>query len=411
MMAQDPTSDVGFTPYSIFGIGDLSRPGLTYNLSMGGIGIGDRNVRVINILNPAAVTARDDKAFMMDFALSNCNTIYRQGDLKSANNVTNMRNVVASMPITRNAAFKLGIVPYSNVGYKFYSHENNDELVSQVGDIAYTHHGEGSIYQTFLGAAVTLFDRLSIGADGQYYFGKIDRHADLDFNTALNYKSIESGKKYVVSAFNLKLGLQYAQPVGSRYEAVLGATYALKTKLKGRSTDYAFGNSSLLTDTIVFDVKNIQGIYIPSEMGLGFTFKEKDKWMFGFDYVRQNWNGMDFEETPSMKFATVTSNNFRAGFEFTPNRYDIRYYAKRVTYRAGIYHERTYMSLNGNQINATGITLGASFPVFRYYNAINLGLDFGQRGSLKNNMVMERYFMVNVGFNLHDIWFIKPLYN
>jgi hypothetical protein len=49
--------------------------------------------------------------------------------------------------------------------------------------------------------------------------------------------------------------------------------------------------------------------------------------------------------------------------------------------------------------------------VFRYYNSLNFGVDIGQRGTLKSNQIRERYFLFTISFNLHDIWFIKPLYN
>ena len=55
----DVLAGISYSPYSLFGFGDLVRPGTTYNATMGGIGIGDRNVRYINIVNPAGVTARE----------------------------------------------------------------------------------------------------------------------------------------------------------------------------------------------------------------------------------------------------------------------------------------------------------------------------------------------------------------
>ena len=70
---------LSYTPYSIFGIGDLSQQGSAYNRSMGGVGIASRNVRYQNSLNPAAITARDSLSFMLDFSLLNSNIIYRQG--------------------------------------------------------------------------------------------------------------------------------------------------------------------------------------------------------------------------------------------------------------------------------------------------------------------------------------------
>ena len=67
--------------------------------------------------------------------------------------------------------------------------------------------------------------------------------------------------------------------------------------------------------------------------------------------------------------------------------------------------------LGGSQVATTGITLGLGIPVFRYYNSVNLGVDLGQRGSISNSQIRERYFLFTVSFNLHDIWFIPTLYN
>lgn len=79
--AQDGTYGA-YSPYSIYGVGDISKEGTAYNKSMGGVGIATRNRRFINYLNPAAVTARDSLAFMADFGISEKNTLYRQGVVK-----------------------------------------------------------------------------------------------------------------------------------------------------------------------------------------------------------------------------------------------------------------------------------------------------------------------------------------
>ena len=42
-----------YSPYSMYGIGDISKFGTAYNKSMGGVGIATRDKRNINILNPA----------------------------------------------------------------------------------------------------------------------------------------------------------------------------------------------------------------------------------------------------------------------------------------------------------------------------------------------------------------------
>ena len=426
--AQDtePLAGNGYSPYSLFGFGDMVRPGTTYNASMGGIGIGDRNVRYINILNPAAVTAREQKSFMMDFGLENRNVLYNgnaalsmsattSGVQRSASNTFNIHHLVVSFPIEKHSAFKAGIVPYSTVSYNFRANETSDALLSTVGDIYYDRTGSGGVYKTFLGAGVTLFKRISLGADVNYYFGKIQRESSATFATASSYRVLNTGWNFNVSCFGAKAGLQYAQPLSSALVATLGVTYDFHTKLRGTETRFAYAKTSSAADTVKNNDYKLENYAIPGELGVGFSLRFADQWMAGFDYTRQNWTGIDFGGYQGVDFSTGVAQHFRAGFEVTPNRYDVRsgfgHFLNRVTYRGGLYHERSYMILNGSPVAATGLTLGFGIPVFRYYNSINVGVDMGQRGTLDSNQIRERYFLFTISFNLHDIWFIKPLYN
>ena len=402
---------LGFTPYSILGIGDIANKGTAYNAAMAGIGVADRNVRALNLINPAAVTARDSKSFIMDFGVENRNQVFYQDDMKSANNSFNMHHVAASFPIYKNSAFKLGITPYSTVEYSFTERDTREEIMAELGDVRYAHTGKGHIYNVFLGAGATFWNRLSVGVDGQYYFGSITKLINTSFSTATNYRNIKVGYRDLVSAFGVKFGLQYTQPFSASKELNIGATYSISSKLKSGRLEYAYGIASSATDTIYQTKSNISLGTIPAELAVGISYREKDKWMIGFDYARQDWRNSNMISTPGVDFQPTVSNSFRLGMEITPNRYDVRYFFKRWTYRAGVYRNYTYVSLNGNQVVATGFTLGMGIPVFRYYNAINLGVDIGQKGSLVDSNVRERYAMITLSFNLHDIWFIKPMYN
>ena len=83
---------------------------------------------------------------------------------------------------------------------------------------------------------------------------------------------------------------------------------------------------------------------------------------------------------------------------------------RKCAYRAGVYYDQAYYRFNGNRVDSYGITLGMTFPVYRLYNGISVGIDLGQKGSMRNNMVREMYMTFNVGFNIHDIWFQKQRY-
>jgi hypothetical protein len=414
--AQDGTYGA-YSPYSIYGIGELSKEGTAYNKSMGGVGIANRNNRFINIQNPAAVTARDTLSFMADFGLVQSNTLYRQGDVRSAHNTFNIYDFVMTFPIYRSSAFKVGITPYSDMGYDFSSIETDPEIIGNTGNIRYDSNGSGSVYQAFFGAGVTFWKRLSVGADMIYYFGNLDKITNMDYSDA-SYRSLNSGSELTVRGLTGKFGLQYEQKLGGNVSMVIGATYKLGTNMKGYSTNYRYANQSSVTDTLKYNVDTLAktGVRFADEIGVGIAVKGGDKWSAEFDYTRSDWRGSGLDKAAGFAvngrsvFTSAVSQSFRAGFEFVPNRNDIRYYLKTCSYRVGVYYDQAYYKMDGNNVNSMGITLGLTLPVFRLYNGISLGVDLGQRASTRNNMIRERYATFNIGFNIHDIWFRKVQY-
>ena len=414
--AQDGTYGA-YSPYSIYGIGDISREGTAFNKSMGGVGVATRNRRFINYLNPAAVTARDSLSFMADFGLIQNNKVFSQGNIKSAHNTFNIYDFVMSFPIYRSSAFMVGITPFSDVGYDFSSIEKDPEIIGNTGNISYDSYGTGSVYQLFAGAGVTLWKRLSLGAEFIYYFGNIDKVTNMDYSNS-SYRSVNSGSDLMVRATTGKFGLQYEQKIAGDVYMTLGATYRLGAGMKGEVTNYRYANQSSVSDTLRYSSTPLKdaGVRFADELGVGISVRGGEKWMAEFDYLRSDWTKSSFDSTPGFavegdsKFSSTVSQSFRAGFEIVPNRNDIRYYFKKCTYRAGAYFDQSYYKLDGNNVNTMGITLGMTLPVFRLYNGLTLGVDFGQKSSTRNNMIRERYAMFVVGFNIHDLWFRKVQY-
>jgi hypothetical protein len=385
---------------------------------MGGVGIASRNNRFINYMNPAAVTARDSLSFMADFGLQQSNNVYKQGNIKSAHNTFNIYDFVMTFPIYRSSAFMVGITPFSDVGYDFSSNETNQDIIGNTGNIRYDSYGTGSIYQIFFGAGVTLWKKLSLGAEAIYYFGNIDKVTNMDYSNS-SYRSLNSGNDIAISALTGKFGLQFEQKIAGNVSMVLGATYRMGTGMKGYATEYRYANLSNVTDTLRHNVDTLarSGLRIADEIGVGLALKGGDKWTAEFNYLRSDWTDSGFDGARGFRvngessFSSTVSQSFRAGFEFVPNRNDIRYYFKTCTYRAGLYYDQAYYKLDGNNVNSMGLTLGITLPVFRWYNGLTLGVDLGQRASTRNNMIRERYAMFVVGFNIHDIWFRKLQYD
>ena len=402
----------GYSPYSVYGVGDLHAAGTAYNASMGGVGIATRNKRFVNTMNPASITARDSLSFMADFGLSGKFSLFTQNDLKGTKTLFNINDFVISFPMWRRTAFMVGIQPFSDTGFSMAYVDkitSGDQSIGYTGNRAYGAYGDGGLNQFFAGASALLWNRLSIGAQYNLFFGTISKYSISQFSDA-SYRGQTMGDTLQVRAHTAKFGLQYEQPIGTG-KLVVGATYRLKAKVSGHAVEYS-NISELDLGRHELDKDNIT---LGDELGVGLSYAQGDKWSMEFDYIRGDWTDSNFDAVRGFRnngvysFTTSKSQSFRAGFELTPNRNDIRYYLRRCTYRVGAYMDQSYYQVDGNNITSAGITLGMTVPVYQGYNGITFAIDLGQRG-FGNAFVKENYLGFHVGFNIFDIWFRKPQY-
>lgn len=406
--AQTDGTYVGYSPYSVYGIGNLHPGGTAWNRGMAGVGIATRNKRFVNITNPASVTARDTLSFMSDFGISGKTSLYSEGNIHGLNTTFNLDDFVISFPMWNHTAMYAGITPFSEVGYKISYTESDVYSVSRT----FTSQGNGGLYQVFTGAAVTLWDRLSLGVQGNFLFGSINKSAS-SVNGDSSYLDFNTGDSLQVNNLGVKFGLQYEQKLSTKNVLTLGATYRLSTRMNGHRIHYTENGSNQRNRE-----ENVIGndnLWICDELGLGLSFRKADVWMAEFNYIRSGWASSGMESVPGFSnngqsaFASSVGESFRGGFEITPNRNDIRYFYKRCTYRAGAYYEKSYYTVDGAHVNSIGITLGMTIPVYRWYNGLSFSVDLGKRG-LSSTQISENYIGFNLGLNMFDIWFKKPKY-
>ena len=408
-MAQTDGTYVGYSPYSVYGAGNLHQNGTAWNKGMGGIGIATRNKRFVNTSNPASITARDSLSFMSDFTVSSKMSLFKEGDKTGFNTTFNLENFVLSFPLWKHTAMMVGLSPFSEVGYKISSTETDYYSTTNT----FTTYGNGGMYQVFAAGAVTLWNRLSLGVQGNYIFGSINKTSSNSTGDD-SFLNFYTGDSLQVNNFSLKAGLQYQQPLGTKNSIILGATYRLSTPFRGHRIHYLETGSYSRSNEehLIKDDK----VYLGEEIGVGLSFRNSDVWSAEVNYLRTDWSNSNFENVDgfsnvgvSSAFASGIGQSIRAGFELTPNRNDIRYFFKRCTYRAGAYYDSSYYTVNGSHVDAIGITLGMTLPVFRWYNGISISVDMGRRG-LDPNQIKQNYIGFNLGLNMFDIWFQKPRY-
>lgn len=411
----------GYSPYTKFGIGNITPSETAITAGMGGIGVAMRNNKYINVTNPAAVTARDSLAFMGDYGITQNNSYYDQAfangaRLSSVHNTFNIGNFVMSFPIWKSSAFMIGISPYGNVGYDFEMVNTDPASIGYSGNITDKYSGIGSIYQLYVGAGVTFWRRMSIGAQFDYYFGNIEKSVNRTFQSS-SYSSIYYGNQMFIRGFGCKIGLQYEQPIVND-RMVFGVTGRIPTNLNGGDLKVMYiSQSSVVTglDTASIAMNALQ---IPAEISAGISYYHEDKFSAEVNYSYADWrnSGMDVVSGFAVtNFTASVAQRVNVGFEYTPNRSDIRYYMKRVSYRLGGYYKQDYFKYSGHMVEDWGVTIGATFPIFRWYNGITIALNYGQRGNLNNpttnySPIRENYFKISASLNIFDIWFIKPKY-
>ncbi len=413
---------MAYTPYSIFGIGDLYQQGSAYHRSMAGVGIASRNVRYLNSLNPASLPVRDTLSFMLDFSLLNSNNIYKQENMVSARNITNMGSMTISFPIIRNLAMMVGVSPYSAAGYGYSVKETDQAVIAKTGNVTYHDYGQGALYKLYGGLGYALFKNLSVGAEADYIFGNNGKYFTEQFSQS-GTNSVQDSYVLRLHSFTGKFGMQFEQKLSTKTKLGIGATYTLGSELQG-TVDYkhqSVGSAETFTVSSKSDTLgvNSQGVRLASELGVGVSLNIEDRLRAEIDYSYADWTGTGMGTAagfanPESKtpFAAGVRQSFRAGVEYTPDRFNVRYRRKRYSYRAGAYYTTEYYKVAGNEIGSFGITFGATIPVRETYlhNGISIGVDMGQRGTTNAGLVRERYIRFCVGLNLHDIWFQKRRY-
>ncbi|HCY73295.1 MAG TPA: hypothetical protein DHU75_04070 [Rikenellaceae bacterium] len=230
---------------------------------------------------------------------------------------------------------------------------------------------------------------------------------------------LDGVSEMILSANTAKLGLQYEQEFSNKFKMVLGATYKFDTRLNGYiNNTLTSGQASISSSSDTLSHMS-SPLRLGDEVAVGLGIVYNRKFRAEVDYTRSDWSKSGFEKQRGFSvngvggapiFTSGVSESIRFGMEYIPRPNDVRYYKNIIAYRAGAYFTKDYYKVNGNPIYARGITLGATLPVFQWYNGVTLGIELGQRGSLKNNMILESYVNFSIGINLFDIWFQQYRY-
>jgi len=150
---------------------------------------------------------------------------------------------------------------------------------------------------------------------------------------------------------------------------------------------------------------------IPSEVRLGAGIGQKRKWFAGLEYQRLSSSEYSNRSFELNNVQYTDASTFRAGGYFIPDYNDITSYFKRIVYRAGVRYGENGLNVNGEDINEFGISFGVGLPAGRLLTNLNLGVEFGKRGTTNAGLIEENFMSFFVSLSLNDRWFQKRKFN
>ncbi len=389
------------SPYSFFGIGTLKFRGTVENRSMGGIGVYSDSIH-LNLQNPAGVAGLR----LVNYSISashKSNTLTTSTDEEKATTTT-LDYLAIGIPMGKFGA-SFGLIPYTASGYK---------LESIQGDRTTQYTGTGGMNKAFLTVGYQITPNLSVGIDANYNFGNIE-------NTAVSsQEEIQLGTQEInksdILGFSFNFGALYHAHLTDKLEWWSSIAYTPETDFVAEnsrtiSTVLELPTGSLLEiDTRDITVANTDFTF-PSQLTLGTGIGQSKKWFFGAEYSSQKTSNFTNRTFELENVIFEDASKFRFGGFYIPDYNSFGSFLKRVVYRGGFRFEQTGININGEDINEFGISFGLGLGLGRTFSNVNLGFEYGNRGTENSGLVKESFFNIFIGLSLNDKWFEKRLYD
>ena len=404
---------IGNSPYAAFGIGDVKYDNTTDISAMGGIStayIWDFN-NSFNFSNPAA--NKNVELTTIKIEGTNENNFFKS-DFESRNvtkHSTYLSNISVSFPLSPKVKFGLGYQPYSSKKYSVLTNETLGDGTIKANLFS----GEGTLSTVQAAVGYDITPEFALGFRTNFYFGNLYDVNELTYSSAELVNGYETKNK--IKSFNFTLGTAYQKKLAKDRKLTLGATYTfgntgkMETLYTNSTYFYLPGqeknNVSIIDQNFSKD-KNL----IPMEFSLGAGLGKDAKWFLGTQFDFKKGETIQFLGQP---FNNQNSYKVAAGGWYIPNYNNFRNYFSRVTYRYGAYYEKGNLSINGTDVNQFAITGGLTLPFenrsANRMSGIDLGLELGQRGTLKNNLIRQNFVNHKIAINFADKWFMKRLYD
>jgi hypothetical protein len=401
------------SPYSRFGIGDVNSSNNAKTDAMGGLSFSISDANHINTNNPASYAAMDSGSFVFDAGFKGLMLNSKSLGGTSESNYFNLGHLKVAMPITRWLRASIGLMPFTAVGYDV----KGSDQIDSIGTVEHRYTGDGGLNRFYLGAGIKIIKNLHVGVNASYVFGKGTYNRETFMLDQANAFKVRATNQVDVGSFYFDYGIQYMLRISDKEKDQLGNKrpkflkfgfiYANKQNLSSELNSKAitFTNGSddfeFIKDTVFLDNGHQGDVVIPAKFGGGLSYYSGNKWMIGFDMKYQDWSKYEaFGKSDSL----VSSLTYNIGGA---------YRIKGFSFRAGFRYFDSYLQLKNHKIDDYGISFGVGFPLRQNsmtISYVDLGFEFGRRGTTSDGLIEQNYFKVNLGITIRNTWFQRTKY-
>lgn len=397
------------SPYSFFGIGDLSSSATVENQMMGRLSMYTDSIH-INFNNPAAY----GKLRLTTYTAAVSHREIRLESFTESQNssVSNLEYLALAFPVSPSAGVGLGIMPYSAVGYNLLSESTN----SNGNTVTNQFSGEGGLNRVHLTFGFKAARNLYLGATVNYNFGNLD-------NTRIqNVEDVQFGtidrRVSRITGYDFNYGLTYSPNLTEKLTLFSSVTVNTQANLVSENNQ-RIGSYNQTTgreievvevDLAAQNLKNTE-IKVPTTATIGLGIGEDKRWFVGGEYSMQQFSDFQNEFLQAEEATYQDVKAMALGAYYIPDFASLSSYLNRVTYRAGVRYEETGLVVRDRAINNFGITFGLGLPLGNDFSNLNVGFELGRRGTTVADLIEENYFKVNIGLSFNARWFRKRKIN
>ena len=402
------------SPYSKFGVGNIKGSLLPQFRAMGGISTAVYKpgfFNNINMQNPASYAAINATTF--DIGLTGVVTELSNSSLSENSFNATLSHVAMAFPLTRKSALSIGILPYSQLGYDFKNTLQVGTNASNTKTVDYKYTGEGGLTKAYLGYGLQFGDHFRIGANIEYLFGNLSESRSTEFVDDPATINSRMQTKNSVGGVAFTYGAQYDIRLANRTSLVFGYSGSSNAQINSTKsnvvTQYNISNGE---EQAAFDTLSIvqdreTNLKLPLVHNFGISIQKDNKWLVGADYRMGKWSNLTID---NVNQGLQDTYGVSVGGQFTPDITAINGYFKRVDYRLGFSHDKTYIQINNQDIKQNAITFGLGLPLSSLargsFYKMNVTAELGKRGTVSNGLLQEKFVNIHLAFTLNDSsWF------